>query len=250
MKKIINFIKSLFPRKNERVNLVYPVSWETMDLADFKSVCEILSYSHGREETLFLCFCKLANIRPDNPAKYDPKAIKDKMPFIIGGKSYVISSEVIAEGCRQVDFILDSTGLPPSPFDNVDGKIFGISFEKFFKTDSLMMAAMVEKNAARLKEASKCLTGGRVRKLLPWQRKAMVIWWNGVKHYLKEKYPYVLQEGSGFSEKSQADILQDLLSAMNNNRPQENENILKCDVHSVLYSLNKIYENAQQRLSQ
>ena len=249
MKKILNFIKSLFQRKAEKINLVYPISWETMDFADFRNVCDILSSPHGREETLFLCFCKLAKIRPDNPAKYDAKAIKNKMPVVIEGKSYIVSSEVIAEGCRQVSFILDSIGLPPSPFDNVDTKLFGTSFEKYFKADSLIMASIDRQDGGMLKEAVKCLTDGRVRKMLPWQRKAVVIWWNGVKRYLMDKYPCVLCEGSGFSEKSQADILQDLLSAMNNNRPQENDNILKCDVHSVLYSLNRIYEDAQQKLS-
>ena len=129
------------------------------------------------------------------------------MPFVIEGKSYIVSSDVIAEGCRQIEFILDSIGLTPSPFDDVDAKLFGVSFEKFFKTDSLIMAFAERKDGALLKEAVKCLTNGRIRKMLPWQRKAVVIWWNGVKRYLMEKYPYVLCEGAGFSEKTQADII-------------------------------------------
>ena len=57
-----------------------------------------------------------------------------------------------------------------------------------------------------------------------------------------EKYPYVLQEGGSISDRTQEEILQELLSCMNNNRPQENNAILKSDVHAVLYSLNNIFE--------
>ena len=90
----------------------------------------------------------------------------------------------------------------------------------------------------------KVLTNGSKRKLLEWERQALVIWWNGVKDYLQKRYPYVFRKGESVTDKTQAEILQDLLACMNDNRPQENEKILKTEVHSVLYSLNKLYENA------
>ena len=108
---------------------------------------------------------------------------------------------------------------------------------------------MAENNEGYYKEVAKSLTNGQKRKLLPWERKALVIWWNGLKHYMMQQYPHVLETGENISDRTQAELLQDLLSFMNDNKPQENEKILKTDVHSVMYSLNNIYNNAKQRQS-
>ena len=77
---------------------------------------------------------------------------------------------------------------------------------------------------------------------------ALTIWWNGVKLFLKGKYPYVFQDSDSISiGKTQAEILQDILSCMNGDRPQENENILKSNAHDVLFTLNKIYHDAVEK---
>lgn len=249
--KLLHVLKLRF-KHGEKINIEYPISWETMSYEDFRNVCIILSDKHGRKESLFLCLCALAHIRPDNPIKYDPKAIKDNVVFIIGGKSYVISPKVITEACGQLSYIYDSVGLAPSPLMHVDRKLYGISFEQFFEADAYMMRHAAENDDKWLKEAVKVLTGGCIRKLLPWQQKGVVIWWNGVKVYLKNKYPAVFQEGGGssFGEMTMEDILHELLSAMNDDKPQDNDKILKSDVHAVLFCLNKIFEkNAHHRIS-
>lgn len=248
MAKMRNWLSGLFgkPRK-QTIDIVFPTSWETMTLQQFRDVCQILSSPHGRHETLFLCLCKLSGIRPDVQTRYDPEQIKGRLAFIIDGKSYIIGAPAIREACSRLEFILDGIGLPPSPFADVDRKLYGVSFGRYYTADSYMLRASAEHNQAYIKEAVKVLTDGRKRKLLPWERQAAVIWWNGVKRFLMDKYPHVLEEGESISDRSQADILQDILSAMNGNRPQENESILGCDVHSVLYSLNAIYRNAKQK---
>ena len=251
-KKIWHKIKSIFRKKEkpEKVNLVYPITWETMDFEDFRSVCEILKTPRSRQEILFLAFCRLAHIRPDDPAKYDPKKLRGAMPFIINGKSYIVTANVLREGTKQISFILDSIGLPPSPFKEIDRKLNGISFKQFFTADSYLMRYQTEKNGAYLKVAIKTLSSGRRRRLLGWESTAFIIWWNGIKQYLKKRYPYVFSSEGDISNRTQAEILQDLLSTMNDNKPQANEDILRCDVHSVLFSLNKIYEDAKKRAAQ
>lgn len=235
----------------EKVDIIYPISWETMTEQDFKNVCIILTRQLDRHQTLFLCLCKLADIYPDNASKYDKKSLKKGSPFIINGKPYVISTSVISEACNQMAFIFDKIGLPPSPFKNVDRMLYGVSFETFYEVDSYIMRSIAEGNEGYLKHAAKALTNGAKRKLLPWERKALVIWWNGVKEFLKGKYPHVLtSDGGGITDKSQADILHDLLGCLNDNKPQENDRILKCEVHSVLYSLDKIYKNAKHQSAQ
>lgn len=249
MKKIAAFFKRIFGPRAEKINLEYPISWETMSLDDFREVCIILALQGiDRERALFLCLCRLAHIRPADTRAFDEKSLKGRSPFIIDGKTYFIATSAVAEACDQLSFIYDSVGLPPAPFHQVDQKLYDVPFSAFFTADSFIMRAAAEKNPGYLKEAAKILTGGAKRKLLPWERQALVIWWNGVKAFLKQRYPFVFQEGEGISNKTQADILQDLLACMNGNRPQENEKILKTEVHSVLYSLNKLYENAVKKL--
>lgn len=244
--KLFDKIKAFFTirfKHGEKLELAYPVKWENMSAEDFRNVCTILSQPHGKKEALFLCFCALAHIRPDNPIKYDPKAIKDNVAFIIGDKSYIISPKVIQEACSQLEFIYDEVGLAPSPLPKLDRKLYGVSFEQYFQADSFILKYGETQDYSYLKQACKTLTNGAVRKLLPWQQKGLLIWWNGVKKYLMEKYPYVLQQGDGpVVEYSPADMLQELLGVINDGKPQDNDKILKSDVHSVLFTLNKIYE--------
>lgn len=247
IKKIINDIKTFFTLKfkhGEKLNLEYPISWESMSYDDFKSVCIILSKPHGKKESLFLFLCALAHIRPDNPIKYDPKILGDNMVFIIGQKSYVITPTVIQEACSQLEFIYNDVGLSPCPLPKVDRKLYGLTFEQYYEADAYILRYNLENNEAWLKAAAKVLTKGAVRKLQDWQKKGLVIWWNGIKTSLMTKYPYIFQEGgAGGTERTPADILQELLSLLNKQEPQNNEKIIKSDLHTVLFTLNKIYEN-------
>ena len=250
----MNIFKKMFPAKKRgvKINLAYPIKWEMMSFQDYREVCKILSIQGiDRERALFLCLCALAHIRPDNPAKYDPREIKGKMPFIIDGKSYVIGAKTISEACNDLAYIYDEIGLPPCPLERIDDTLYDVPFDVFYTADSFILRyqASQEKNNAWLKDAVKALTGGRKRKLEAWERVTVVIWWNGVKQKLSEMYPYVLKGGSGVSDKTQAEILRDLLSTLNDNKPQDNEKILKADTHSVLKALNNIYQNAQQKVS-
>lgn len=247
--KLLEKFQFLIHRKHcLKINLEFPTAWEEMDPKDFEEVCKLLVTPRPREETLFLAFCKLAHIRPDNPKIY-PSVPKGMSPYIVDGKAHFIGHSVIAEGCRQISFILDGTGFPPAPFHQVDRKLYGVSFEKFYEADSLIMRAAAENNDGYLKEAAKVLTNHAKRKLAPWERKALVIWWNGLKMYLKGLYPYVFTEAESVTSKTQGEILLDLLSAMNGQQPQQNEHILKTDVHAVLHELNLIYYNAKQKIS-
>lgn len=250
----MSFLKNIFRRKTkpQTVNLDIPTRWEQLTPAQFKEVCRILSTPNtGREQALMLCLFALTGIRPLDPAGYDEKILRrGKMqPFLIGGREHIVAAADIAAACHELAFIYDSIGLPPCPLDGVDRMLYGVSFRQFFVADSFISRYQADKNGAYIKEAAKALTSGRKRKLLEWERTAIVIWWNGVKEFLKKKYPLVFQDGGGISGKTQAEILEDILSCMNGNRPQENENILRTEAHSVLHSLNRIYTDAQRKVS-
>lgn len=247
----MGIFKRLFSRRERRakINLVFPTSWEMMTIKQFKSVSIILSNKKiDRSRGLFLCLCSLSGIRPLNPEKvHTKKTYRNVQPFLVDGQVHLISTSAIAEACNSLAYIYDNIGLPPCPIDRVNHMLYGISFRQFFTADSFFLRYMADNNVAFIKEAVKQLTNGRKRKLAEWERTAALIWWNGVKAKLKQMYPAVFQEGSGFSSKTQAEILEDILSSVNGNRPQENTAILSSEAHSVLHTLNKIYADAKQK---
>ena len=247
--KISDFFKKLF-RKEVKVNLIIPTAWESVTDAEFREICSILSIpGMDRDRALFLILCSLTHIRPDNPDKYDPKAIKGKMPFIINGQQHIIKASDIAEACRQLSFITDTVGPAPCPLKDVDRMLYNVPFQAFYEADSYIQRYAQDPNGTYLKTAAKSLTDGRIRKLLPWQRIGLVMWWNGLKATLMTMYPYVLKQSDSVTTKTQAQLLQDLLSCLNQDKPQDNEKILKTDTHSVLHTLNKIYYDAERRVS-
>ncbi|MBO6168501.1 MAG: hypothetical protein J6O51_00865 [Bacteroidales bacterium] len=250
----MKLLKKIFQRKVKpaTVNLDFPTKWERMTPHQFRDVCRILSVPNiDRERALMLCLFALTGIQPLDPAGYDAKVLKNGrlQPFLIDGKEHLIAASDVSAACHELSFIYDSIGLPPCPLDNVDPNLHGVSFRQFFIADSYILRYLSDKNGSYLKEAAKTLSGGRKRRLLEWERTAMVIWWNGVKDLLKQKYPLVFQEGGGISGKTQSDILEELLSCMNGNHPQENDRILRTEAHSVLFSLNRIYEDANHKVS-
>lgn len=250
----MNLLKKIFQKKAKpaKVDIQFPTSWEMMTADQFKQVCIVLSIPHvSRDQALMLCLFSLTGIRPLNPENYDQKALKggSLQPFLIDGKEHIVAASDISAACHELAYIYDSIGLPPCPLKDVDRLLYGISFRQFFVADSYILRYQADKNGSFIKEAVKTLTGGRKRQLLGWERTAVVIWWNGVKEMLKKKYPFVFREGDGISGKTQADILEDLLSCMNDNKPQDNDRILKTEAHSVLYSLNRIYSDAQHKVS-
>lgn len=253
---MLTFLKNLFTRRQQKAtaNINFPLGWEQMTLPQFMDVCYILTLQGlSRERGLFLMLCKLSGLIPVSVKDVDGDIIKKnkgKDPYWIDNKIHMISRTTITDAANLLSYIYDNVGLPPSPFKNVERKLFGISFDTFYTVDSLVIRAQVENNFGYLKAAAKTLTGGRVRKLDPVLQRAFIIWWAGVKEYLQQLYPYVLTKGEGgITDKTQAEILQDLLSVMNDNKPQDNERILKTDMHSVLHALNKIYCDAHKRNS-
>lgn len=227
----------------EQVNLTYPTCWEKMSSEDFETVCRIISGEKRSEpELLFLLLCALAKMQPDNPVRYDSEALKDNVVFRCGSHCYIISPKVIQAGCSDLSYILHDVGLAPSPFRFVDRKLYGITFGQYYEADAMIMRYHDSQDEIYLEQAATILNGHKTN-MPDWRKKALIIWWNGVKQYLMEKYSYIFQVGDSYAsvEKSPADILQELLSAMNSDRPQDNDKILNTELHSVLYSLNNIY---------
>lgn len=250
LKKIKFFFAFSFT-KGVKLNINYPTSWEAMSMEEFQNVCTLLSLPVScEEEMLHNCLCALGHLRPTSVLQYDPQLIKDNGAYIYAGQIYFISPETIREACDQLKYITNETGLSPSPIGHLDRKLYGVTFGQFYEADAMMLRYQATGQEKFIVRAARVLTSGKVKGLKVWQVKGMTIWWGGVKKYLMTKYPYVFQDGgdgSSFGDKTPADILQDLMLTMNGNKPQDNDKILKTDVHSVLSALNNIYyQNAHK----
>ncbi len=72
-----------------------------------------------------------------------------------------------------------------------------------------------------------------------WQMLAVVIWFTGVKKLLADKYPYVFSSnGNGGGETKGTDVLMGMLNALNGEDITKNKEIMKCEIHFALSTLN------------
>lgn len=228
------------------MNLTFPTSWEGMTPDEFAHVCKILCLNCDRETTLLMCLFVLSRLKW--PGKlYDAEGIRNLLPAIHDGKEIFLSTAVLKSACDQLAYILDEIGLPPCPLAGVNRRLYGVSFGQFFEADSYIKKWVTSRSNADLNHAASVLTDGRVKKLKDWQRKAIVIWWNGLINYLMKRFPNVLVEDDSGSSLSQAELLQELLASVNSGKPQENEQILSSETYSVLLALENRYRDAKQR---
>lgn len=235
-------------KKGILINLTIPTGWETLTYQEFMDVCKILCLDYDRDTTLILCLFKLAKLKW--PGKtYDPEAIAGLLPAIKDGKELFLNAATIKLACEKLSFIFDSVGLPPCPFPKMNRRLYGMPFGKYYEADSYIRRYYAQHENAFLNHAASVLTDGRVRKLTPWQRKGLIIWWNGLTDYLMERFPDVLVSGGSISNLNQVELLEELLLAINEGKPQDNEKILSCDTYSVLLTLQNKYHNAKQRSS-
>lgn len=124
-----------------------------------------------------------------------------------------------------------------------------MAFGKYYEADSYIRRYYSEHDDAFLDHAALVLTDGKIKRLSKWQRKGIVIWWNGLTDYLMQRFPDVLVSGGSISNLNQVELLEELLLAINEGKPQDNEKILSCDTYSVLLTLQNKYHNAKQRPS-
>lgn len=223
------------------INIKYPTSWDEVGKRELKIISSVLLLKLSRQEILFMLFCRLSGIRLLHIPGTDEGTPESVYTFKKGWKKFRMQTYIVAQACKELHYILDDFGLPECPISGIDTKLYDVKFKDYFFADALFSRFRISQNRTFLKASVKILAGKRMvisTKLL----NAYVIWFTGVQHYIKESYPNIFTDSDGADiEKNSADMLHDILSAMNKDEPQNDTKILDADVHSVFHSLDNIY---------
>ena len=225
------------------INLTYPTSWPEVKREHLLLLGKLMNKALTREELLFDLLCKITGIKPLLRPGMDEGTISAEYLFKMKGKGrFWMPVSIIRQACDELSFILDTVGLPECPILSVNTKLHGISFKSYYFADNYLTRYQTTKETQMMCMMHYSLTGKKIKSLAPAEISAYIIWWCGLKDYLKSTYSEVLKEDSGEgSDKTPADILQELLSILNQNHTDKNEDILNADVHAVFHSLNNIY---------
>lgn len=223
------------------INLSYPTCWEEIGKRDLRIISKTLLLRLSREEMLFVLFCRLTGIRLLLVPGEDEGTTESVYFFKKRFKKFPISTALIQTACKELEFILDSYGLPGCPLKDINEKLYDIRFREYFYADAFFTRYVMTHERAYLRESLRTLVGGKrfIRSSLLYQ---YAIWFTGVKYYLKTQYVNLFDDSEGeCSHKTPADQLVDILSALNKEEPQNNEAILNSEVHAVLRALDNVY---------
>ena len=221
------------------LDIRYPRSWSEMTPRQLLQVAGVLEHASGpRDEILLRLLCSLAGLRI--PLR---ERLRDDVAEVrCGGRTHRLPAAMLLQAARELSFILDGTELTACPLEGISPKLYDIPFGDYFHMDALMMlyAAGQAQDRSLAAEAARCLTHRR-RRLDGREALALLIWYNGLKHWLAGRYPNVFEKGGVASSDTMAETLSKMLAALNQERPQDNEAILAADTHAVLLAL----ENTQ-----
>lgn len=229
------------------INLEYPRSWEEVSEKHLRILGSLFLKERTREDLLFELFCKFTGIRLLMREGMDEGTPAAVYFFKKKGQKFSLPVAVIRDACEEMAFLIETVGLPESPIPSVNKKLHGISFKQYYFADAYCMQYDKTKKVQYINSMYEVLTGVKPSSLLKDDIMAINIWWVGVKKYMKDQYPEVFSEGEESAlDKTPADTLVDILSILNENKPERNGELLEADVHAVLHALNNIYSNSKQ----
>lgn len=218
------------------LSLRVPAGWEELTPQQLRVICRWSSLRTDRRTAqmkMFLDYNGLTLCRRAQRQAGWQKEYRVKR----NGHRYWVPASVLRDGAAAFGFVYDSSGaLPFCPLRGVPHNLFGVSFETYYSADSQIYRYQQEGKAAYMARAVQLLTGSR-RRLSSVGRAAVVIWWSGVRCWLRKKYPHVFSSDGDGGQVNPADTLLEILEALNNQAPQENERILQSETHYVLSSL-------------
>ncbi len=229
------------------IDLKYPTTWDEVTREHLLMLGKLMTRKLTREELLFDLLCKITGLRPLLKQGIDEDTMVAEYHFKMKGKGkFSMPAWMIRQACEDLSFLVDTVGLPECPILSVHSKLHDVSFKAFYFADAYLSRYQVTKDEDLMLKMYKELTGRQVRNLDKAEVNAIVIWWCGLKEYLKQSYPEVLKDGDEQTDKTPADVLNEILSVLNKNEPHMNKEILKSDVHAVMHALNNIYLTAKQ----
>lgn len=221
------------------IDLKYPTSWIEVSREQLMIIAAMMLKNRTREEFLFDIFCKLTRISLLMKPRQDEDTLAAVFCFKKGKTRFDLPVTTIQQACEELSFVLDSIGLPDSPLPGVNSKLYDKTFKQFYFADAYFSRYQETKESKWIALMCQSLTGKQAR-IKSVDIVAISIWWSGLKDHYKKTYTNVFTEGES-SGKNPAETLQEILSCLNNDKPQDNKTILDSDVNAVLLALDNIY---------
>ncbi len=230
------------------LDLKYPPNWESVTREHLLILGQLMLRNLTREELLFDLLCRITGIHPLIKPGIDEDTPSAEFLFKKKGSGrFWMPVTTIRQACEELAFMVETIGLPECPILSVNSRIHGVTFKAFYFADAYLSRYQSTKDITMMFNMYKELTGKKIKKMDPAEINAIIIWWCGVKEYLKNQYPEVLKDGDEPSaDKTPADILHEILSVLNKNEPGKNTEVLASEVHAVFHSLNNIYITAKK----
>lgn len=224
-------------------DLKYPVSWDEVTREQLLIIATQMLKNKTREDFLLEVFCRLTGIKIVFRPGEEEDTLAARYHFVKGKERFTLDVMSIRTACEELSYLLDSIGMPECPILSVNTKLHGVSFRQYYFADAYYHRYQQEKDMSFFYRMYEALTAKEVKKMPKQEVLSIVIWWTGLKDHFKKRYPNVLKEGEEAQEYTPADTLQEILSVLNNNQPQENDRILNSEVNSVLLALENIYSS-------
>jgi hypothetical protein len=248
------------------IDLKIPERWEELSPEQVKYTGRLYNMKIDRCKMLVFAFLRFSGVQVCRVFKHDGKE-PGRHHFRYRGKKFSLYIDEFAAFCERLSFITEpGTGIMPPPaiksFMAPDDRIFNLSLEEYLTADFQyissneytrhentvkIVSALWRKKDERFEDK---LIERRYRKFKntdPDTITAVYVWWTGVKNYLRQEYPFIFSPAGENAEVSPRDMVLGLLSAFNDGKPQDNDKILKTNVHEIFWELNKKIENQQKR---
>ncbi|MDR0661223.1 MAG: hypothetical protein LBG19_10610 [Prevotellaceae bacterium] len=247
------------------ISLTAPRSWEdlTQKQLEFVSKCYLKKLT--REEFLSICFLKFTNCQLCWRAN---KWQGIKRIFYLKHKrnKFSLTAEEFGSFCERLAFLVDSIGLTTAPkigkLIAPNYQLYEVTLDEYLIADTHYLAYSATEKDEHLSKMIATLwrpantsfnednieRRARKLRLKPEVKKAIYIWYSGVKAWLKEKYPLVFTNPDSASDIPGDERIMGLLRMLNGGKPQDNPEVLKTQIHEILFELNqRIEENQKQK---
>ena len=218
-----------------KIELTIPENWKEVTREQLGIIAAVMDMKLTREETLMVMFCRFTGLKSEG----------NRVFVTQDGKRIIMKAWQMADFCGRLSFILDELPCDIVNPTGVNSYLDDITFGKYFHADALMYAYRKSDNPKLVRQALNDL-GERGWWMSKQHANEVVMWWSGVQQWLKEQYPLVF-EGNG--EEEEYDPLkarENIMLMLNDNKPQDNQDIEDSNMHDVLAALQHKIEQAKR----
>nr|WP_321357179.1 hypothetical protein [uncultured Draconibacterium sp.] len=242
------------PDSELRIDLSLPKKWQDIKGKELVKLARIFLKRMEKPDFLIRCFLVFSGWKVLQWRDFFDEG-KHQFWFKSGKKKFYIDSGLFHTLVSTLNFLCEKIELPAGNpqikgYKACNHKLYNVSLETFLEADNFFNAFASTGKGVFLNKLFRTLYTKKRRLLLHratrYEKYAVFLWFSGIKNFMVNKYPYLFAEGNGVEADPEEAIL-NLLSALNDGKPHDNERIFRTHVHECFYELNFKIENAPKK---